>query len=320
MLDGRVARLSEHRHPVRRGARLAGGRDLLRRGPGAADLLPRFRQRGPVRLDPVLHLRHGGRAPAGPVQRARRPASRPPAGSPGMPSPSAGMTLAVYYPFSQTDWYRASLAYLDLQHQGLVVLMLLLARADGEQRQVPQVPADRAPQRARDSSGWRCISAFCSAGSSHPSIFCFRSGSFYMAFGLVAGHGARPDGAAGAGADRGRAAGGRARPHVAAAPLPRTARRAGATAARSQRTDELPGTRAGHAAGRAARSAGPGGGARARRARLRRGRRACGSAGRSSWTWPPAPATRPRRAPGRCATSCWPTRSPRTTCSRWRSA
>ncbi len=37
------------------------------------------------------------------------------------------MTLAVYYPFSQTDWYRASVAYLDLQHQGLVVLMLLLA-------------------------------------------------------------------------------------------------------------------------------------------------------------------------------------------------
>ena len=39
----------------------------------------------------------------------------------GLPSPSAGMTLAVYYPFSQTEWYRASIAYLDLQHQGLVV-------------------------------------------------------------------------------------------------------------------------------------------------------------------------------------------------------
>jgi len=35
--------------------------------------------------------------------------------------------LAVYYPFSQTNWYRASLAYMDLQHEGLVVLMLLLA-------------------------------------------------------------------------------------------------------------------------------------------------------------------------------------------------
>ena len=55
-------------------------------------------------------------------------AGKPPSGwFTGMPSPAAGMTLAVYYPFSQTNWYRASLAYLDLQHEGLVVLMLLLA-------------------------------------------------------------------------------------------------------------------------------------------------------------------------------------------------
>ena len=30
-------------------------------------------------------------------------------------------------PFSQTNWYRFSLGYLDLRHEGLVVLMLLLA-------------------------------------------------------------------------------------------------------------------------------------------------------------------------------------------------
>lgn len=45
----------------------------------------------------------------------------------GLPSPAAGMTLAVYYPFSQTQWYKASVAYLDLQHEGLTVLVLLLA-------------------------------------------------------------------------------------------------------------------------------------------------------------------------------------------------
>jgi len=45
----------------------------------------------------------------------------------GLPSPAAGMTLAVYYPFSQTPWYKASVAYLDLQHEGLTVLVLLLA-------------------------------------------------------------------------------------------------------------------------------------------------------------------------------------------------
>ncbi len=45
----------------------------------------------------------------------------------GLPSPAAGMTLATYYAFSQTKWYRMSVAHLDLEHQGLVVLLLLLS-------------------------------------------------------------------------------------------------------------------------------------------------------------------------------------------------
>ena len=45
----------------------------------------------------------------------------------GLPSPAAGMTLATYYAFSQTRWYRTSVASLDLEHQGLVVLLLLMA-------------------------------------------------------------------------------------------------------------------------------------------------------------------------------------------------
>jgi CDP-diacylglycerol---serine O-phosphatidyltransferase len=45
----------------------------------------------------------------------------------GLPSPAGGMTLATYYAFSQTSWYRATIAYLDLQHQELVVLLLLLS-------------------------------------------------------------------------------------------------------------------------------------------------------------------------------------------------
>lgn len=45
----------------------------------------------------------------------------------GLPSPAAGMTLATYFVFSQTNWYRASVAYLDLQHEGLTVLILVLA-------------------------------------------------------------------------------------------------------------------------------------------------------------------------------------------------
>lgn len=45
----------------------------------------------------------------------------------GLPSPAAGMTLATYYAFSQTRWYRMEVANLDLEHQGLVVLLLLMA-------------------------------------------------------------------------------------------------------------------------------------------------------------------------------------------------
>jgi CDP-diacylglycerol--serine O-phosphatidyltransferase len=45
----------------------------------------------------------------------------------GLPSPAAGMTLATYYAFSQTRWYRMSVAQFDLEHQGLVVLLLLMS-------------------------------------------------------------------------------------------------------------------------------------------------------------------------------------------------
>ncbi len=45
----------------------------------------------------------------------------------GLPSPAAGTTLAMFYSFSQTEWHARSLAYLDLSHQGLVLLLLLLA-------------------------------------------------------------------------------------------------------------------------------------------------------------------------------------------------
>ena len=45
----------------------------------------------------------------------------------GLPSPAAGVTLASYYAFSQTELYRRSLAYLDLSHQGLVYLVIIVA-------------------------------------------------------------------------------------------------------------------------------------------------------------------------------------------------
>jgi CDP-diacylglycerol--serine O-phosphatidyltransferase len=58
----------------------------------------------------------------------------------GLPSPSAGMTLATYFAFSQTPWYQASLAYLNLQKQGLVILILLLSALMVSNVRYPKFP------------------------------------------------------------------------------------------------------------------------------------------------------------------------------------
>jgi CDP-diacylglycerol--serine O-phosphatidyltransferase len=102
----------------------------------------------------------------------------------GMPSPAAGMTLAVYYPFSQTDWYRGAIAYLDLQHQGLVVLMLLLAVLMVSNVKYPKFP----PIGLRSTKGLLGLAvhlAILLGGILAPEYFLFPLGLFYMAYGLV---------------------------------------------------------------------------------------------------------------------------------------
>lgn len=73
----------------------------------------------------------------------------------GMPSPSAGMTLAVDYPFSQTHWYRESLAYLDFQREGLAILMVLLSLLMVSTVKHPASPP-WGSGRPRASRDWRC--------------------------------------------------------------------------------------------------------------------------------------------------------------------
>jgi CDP-diacylglycerol---serine O-phosphatidyltransferase len=102
----------------------------------------------------------------------------------GMPSPSAGMTLAVYYPFSQTNWYRASLAYLDLQHQGLVVLMLLLAVLMVSNVKYPKFPPIGV-RSARGILGLVVHLLILLGGILVPEYFLFPLGLFYMTFGLA---------------------------------------------------------------------------------------------------------------------------------------
>jgi CDP-diacylglycerol--serine O-phosphatidyltransferase len=102
----------------------------------------------------------------------------------GMPSPAAGCTLAVYYPFSQTEWYRASLAYLDLQHQGLVVLLLLLALLMVSNVKYPKFPAIGL-RTVKGLLGLAVYVAILLGGILAPEYFLFPLGLFYMVFGLA---------------------------------------------------------------------------------------------------------------------------------------
>lgn len=101
----------------------------------------------------------------------------------GMPSPAAGMTLAVYYPFSQTEWYRVSLAYLDLQHQGLVVLILLLSLLMVSNVKYPRFPAIGL-RSARGLVGLAVHLVILLGGLLAPEHFLFPLGLAYMAFGV----------------------------------------------------------------------------------------------------------------------------------------
>lgn len=102
----------------------------------------------------------------------------------GLPSPSAGMTLAVYYPFTQTDVYHESLRYLQLNQQGLVLLILTLAVL-----MVSRIPYPRFPPVGfRSSKGLLglFIHLVILAGALlAPREFLFPLGLTYAAFGIV---------------------------------------------------------------------------------------------------------------------------------------
>jgi CDP-diacylglycerol---serine O-phosphatidyltransferase len=102
----------------------------------------------------------------------------------GLPSPSAGMTLAVFYPFSQTEWYRASLAYFDLQHQGLVVLLLLLSVLMVSNVKYPRFPPIGF-RSARGLFGLAVHLVILIGGLLAPDAFLFPLGLAYITFGVV---------------------------------------------------------------------------------------------------------------------------------------
>jgi len=113
-------------------------------------------------------------------------AGKPSAWFTGIPSPAAGMTLACYYPFTQTPWYRASLAYLDLQHQGLVLLMLVLGVLMVSNVKYPKMPGFSF-RTGRQALVTLLVLGCMLAALIKPDVVLFPLGLAYLLFGLVRG-------------------------------------------------------------------------------------------------------------------------------------
>lgn len=113
-------------------------------------------------------------------------AGKPSAWFTGIPSPAAGMTLACYYPFTQTPWYRASLAYLDLQHQGLVILMLVLGVLMVSNVKYPKMPGFSF-RTGKQTALTLFVLACFAAALIKPDAVLFPLGLAYLVFGLARG-------------------------------------------------------------------------------------------------------------------------------------
>lgn len=101
----------------------------------------------------------------------------------GMPSPAAGMLLATWYPFSQTPFYRDSIAYLDLQHQGLVFLVLVVAALMVSNIRYPKFPS----VGVRSAQGWFgliFLIAILAGAITAPAVFLFPLFLSYLLFGV----------------------------------------------------------------------------------------------------------------------------------------
>jgi CDP-diacylglycerol--serine O-phosphatidyltransferase len=183
MLDGRVARLSNT--GTRFGAELDSLVDVISFGVAPALLIYFLDFAGAGRFAWILCYIYvtavALRLARYNVLSAGKPAT---AWFTGLPSPSAGMTLAVYYPFSQTEWYRASLAYLNLERQGLVVLMLLLALLMVSNVKYPKLPPIGL-RSLRGLFGLAVHLLILIGAIFAPEYFLFPLGLFYMAFGIV---------------------------------------------------------------------------------------------------------------------------------------
>ena len=101
----------------------------------------------------------------------------------GLPSPTAGMTVATFYPFSQTDFFRQNLAFLpwDSMAAGLILALSALMMSHVLYPVVPRF--DPRTTRGRVTMGVAIISTMLAL--TVPSLFFFPAAITYITVGLV---------------------------------------------------------------------------------------------------------------------------------------
>jgi CDP-diacylglycerol---serine O-phosphatidyltransferase len=101
----------------------------------------------------------------------------------GLPSPTAGMTVATFYPFSQTDFFLSNLAHLPWE--GLAAGMILMLSALMMSHVLyPVVPRfDPRTMRGRATLGTAVASTVLAF--TVPSLFFFPAAIIYIMWGLL---------------------------------------------------------------------------------------------------------------------------------------
>lgn len=102
----------------------------------------------------------------------------------GLPSPAAAMTLATWYPFSQTTFYRDVLAPMNLPQPGLTVLIVLAAVLMVSNVKYPRFPA-AGFRSAKGIFGTLFTLTIVVLGLTWPEYLFFPLGIAFMTYGVV---------------------------------------------------------------------------------------------------------------------------------------
>src|SRR5213078_3264448 len=101
----------------------------------------------------------------------------------GLPSPAAGMTLAMFYPFTTTDLYTGAFRYLPRHHtmQLLMILLTILMVSNVRYAALPRAGV----RSVRGLLGLATILCLLVFGVLEHDSFFFPLGVAYMAYGVL---------------------------------------------------------------------------------------------------------------------------------------